>query len=32
VGEQVEMPLVITDLENAVDEVAGTERWVKGSQ
>jgi hypothetical protein len=32
VGEQVGMPLVITDLENAVDEVAGTERWIKGSQ
>jgi hypothetical protein len=30
VGEQVGMPVVITDLENAVDEAAGTERWVKG--
>jgi hypothetical protein len=30
VGEQVGMPLVITDLENAVDEVAGTEQWIKG--
>jgi len=32
VGEQVGMPLVITDLENAVDEAAGTERWIKGSE
>lgn len=32
VGEQVGMPLVITDLENAVDETAGTERWIKGSE
>jgi hypothetical protein len=32
VGEQVGMPLVITDLEKAVDEAAGTERWIKGSQ
>jgi hypothetical protein len=32
VGEQVGMPLVITDLENAVDETAGTERWVKGGE
>lgn len=32
VGEQVGMPLVITDLENAVDEAAGTERWIKGTQ
>lgn len=32
VGEQVGMPLVITDLENAVDEVAGTARWIKGSE
>lgn len=32
VGEQVGMPLVITDLENAVDEVAGTKRWIKGSR
>ena len=31
VGEQVGMPLVITDLENAVDEASGTERWIKGS-
>jgi hypothetical protein len=30
VGEQVGMPLVITDLENAVDDAAGTERWIKG--
>ena len=32
VGEQVGMPLVITDLENAVDHAAGTERWIKGIQ
>ena len=32
VGEQVGMPLVITDLEKAVDEAAGTERWIKGPQ
>ena len=32
VGEQVGMPLVITDLENAVDEAAGTEQWIKGSE
>jgi hypothetical protein len=32
VGEQVGMPPVITDLENAVDETAGTERWIKGSE
>jgi hypothetical protein len=32
VGEQVGMPLVITDLENAVDEAAGTERWIKGDE
>lgn len=31
VGEQVGMPLVITDLEKAVDKAAGTERWIKGS-
>jgi hypothetical protein len=31
VGEQVGMPLAIVDLENAVDEAAGTERWIKGS-
>ena len=30
VGEQVGMPLVITDLENAVDEVAGTKQWIRG--
>jgi hypothetical protein len=29
-GEQVGMPLVITDLERAVDDAAGTERWIKG--
>ena len=32
VGEQVGMPLVIEDLENAVDEAAGTERWIKGDK
>lgn len=32
VGEQVGMPLVITDLENAVDEAAGTARWIKGGE
>jgi hypothetical protein len=32
VGEQVGMPLVITDLENAVDDAAGTERWIKGNE
>ena len=32
VGEQVGMPLVITDVENAVDETAGTERWIKGDE
>ena len=32
VGEQVGMPLVIVDLENAVDDAAGTERWIKGIQ
>lgn len=32
VGEQVGMPLVITDLENAVDEAAGTKRWIKGDE
>lgn len=32
VGEQVGMPLVITDLEDAVDEVAETERWIKGDK
>jgi hypothetical protein len=32
VGEQVGMPLVNTDLENAVDDVAGTERWIKGNK
>jgi hypothetical protein len=32
VGEQVGMPVVITDLENAVDEAAGTERWIKGDE
>jgi hypothetical protein len=26
------MPLVIEDLENAVDEAAGTERWIKGDK
>jgi hypothetical protein len=31
VGEQVGMPLVITDLEKAVDDAAGTERWIKGN-
>lgn len=30
VGEQVGMPLVITDLENAVDDAAGTKLWIKG--
>jgi hypothetical protein len=30
VGEQVGMPLVIVDLEDAVDHAAGTERWIKG--
>ena len=32
VGEQVGMLLVITDLENAVDDAAGTERWIKGDR
>jgi hypothetical protein len=32
VGEQVGMPVVITDLENAVDEAAGTGRWIKGDE
>ena len=32
VGEQVGMPLAITDLENAVDDAAGTERWIKGDR
>jgi hypothetical protein len=32
VGEQVGMPLVITDLENAVDDAAKTERWIKGDE
>jgi len=32
VGEQVGMPLVITDLEKAVDEATGTEKWIKGPQ
>jgi hypothetical protein len=31
VGEQVGMPLVIVDLEKAVDDAAGTERWIKGN-
>lgn len=31
VGAQVGMPLVIVDLERAVDELAGTERWIKGN-
>jgi hypothetical protein len=31
-GEQAGMPLCITDLENAVDAVAGTERWIKGNE
>ena len=32
VGEQVGMPLFITDLENAIDDAAGTERWIKGNE
>ena len=32
VGEQVGMPLVITDLENAVDETAGTERLIRNEE
>jgi ankyrin repeat protein len=32
VGKQVGMPLFITDLENAVDDVAGTHRWIKGNE
>lgn len=31
VGTQVGMPLVIVDLERGVDELAGTERWIKGN-
>jgi hypothetical protein len=31
-GTRVGMPQVIRDLENAVDEFAGTDRWVKGSE
>jgi hypothetical protein len=29
-GEWVGMPVVINELENAVDEFAGTERWIRG--
>jgi hypothetical protein len=32
VGTQAGMPLVITDLENAVDELADTKRWIKGDE
>jgi hypothetical protein len=32
VGEQVGLPLVIEDLEAAVDETGGTERWIKGNE
>lgn len=31
VGEWVGMPAVISELEDAVDELAQTERWIKGS-
>lgn len=31
VGTQVGMPLAIVDLEHDVDEMAGTERWIKGN-
>jgi hypothetical protein len=31
VGQRVGMPAVIKDLEDAVDELAGTKRWIKGS-
>lgn len=31
VGREVGMPKAVTDLENAVDELAGTARWVRGS-
>jgi hypothetical protein len=31
VGTQVGMPLAIVDLERDVDELAGTERWIKGN-
>ena len=32
VGQWVGMPAVIDELENAVDELAGTDRWVKGTE
>jgi ankyrin repeat protein len=31
VGQEAGLPLAIKDLEDAVDEAAGTERWVKGN-
>ena len=31
VGREVGMPKVVTELEDGVDEVAGTDRWVRGS-
>lgn len=30
-GERVGMPPVVTELENAVDTLAGTDRWISGS-
>jgi hypothetical protein len=30
-GEQAGMPKIVTDLENAVDKAAGTERWIRGA-
>src|SRR5262249_53143871 len=30
-GQRAGMPKVVTELENAVDKVAGTDRWVKGN-
>ncbi|PJG45483.1 hypothetical protein CAF53_22350 [Sphingobium sp. LB126] len=32
VGREVGMPAAVTDLEKAVDELAGTARWVRGTQ
>ena len=31
VGIEVGLPLAISDLENAVDDTAGTQRWIKGN-
>jgi hypothetical protein len=30
-GQRAGMPAIVTELENAVDELAGTDRWVRGT-